>query len=87
MYGGFSDKSAHSANNIEIVMNFLKLPFVGDRREAKCSCKRCQNRMYKTRGPRDLSNQGAAPSGRSIAWLRIRRSETDSVATGHPMSS
>jgi hypothetical protein len=39
------------------------------------------------RGPRDLSDQGAAPSGGSIGWLMIRRSGTGSVATRRPMSS
>jgi hypothetical protein len=38
-------------------------------------------------GPQDLSDQGGAPSGGSIDWLRIRRPGTDSVATGRPTSS
>jgi hypothetical protein len=33
-------------------------------------------------GPRDLSDQGAAPSGGLIGWLRIRRPGTGSTATG-----
>jgi hypothetical protein len=37
-------------------------------------------------GPRDLSDQGAAPSEGSIGWLRIRRPGTGSVATGCLMS-
>jgi hypothetical protein len=41
---GFSDKGAHSAKWFEIVKNFLKLAFTGDRREATCPCNRCQNR-------------------------------------------
>jgi hypothetical protein len=41
MYDGFSDKGAHSAEWFEIVKNFLKLVFAGDRREAKCMCNRC----------------------------------------------
>jgi hypothetical protein len=44
MYDRFSDKGAHSAEWFEIVKNFLKLVFAGDRREAKCPCNRCQNR-------------------------------------------
>jgi hypothetical protein len=44
MYDGFSDKCTHSVEWFEIVKNFLKLVFVGDRREAKCPCNRCQNR-------------------------------------------
>jgi hypothetical protein len=39
------------------------------------------------RDPQDLSNQGAAPLGGSIGWLRIRRSRTGSTATGHPTST
>jgi hypothetical protein len=38
------------------------------------------------RGPRDLSNQGAAPSGGAIGWLMIRRPGTGSAATGRPTS-
>jgi hypothetical protein len=45
MYDGFSNKGAHSAKWFEIAKNFLKLAFGGDRREAKCPCNRCQNRM------------------------------------------
>jgi hypothetical protein len=44
MYDGFSDKGAHSAEWFEVAKNFLKLAVVGDCREAKCSCNRCQNR-------------------------------------------
>jgi hypothetical protein len=44
MYDRFSDKGTHSAEWFEIVKKFLKLAFVGDRREAKCPCNRCQNR-------------------------------------------
>jgi hypothetical protein len=44
MYDGFSDKGAHSVEWFEVAKNFLKLAFVGDRREAKCPCNRCQNR-------------------------------------------
>jgi hypothetical protein len=43
MYDGFNDKCAHSAKWFEITN--LKLAFVGDHREAKCPCNRCQNRM------------------------------------------
>jgi hypothetical protein len=43
MYDEFSDKGAHSAEWFEIVKNFLKLAFVGDRREAKCMRNKCQN--------------------------------------------
>jgi hypothetical protein len=45
MYDGFSDNGAHSAEWFEVAKNFLKLAFVGDHREAKCSCNRCRNRM------------------------------------------
>jgi hypothetical protein len=44
MYDRCSDKGAHSAEWFEIAKNFLKLAFVGDHREAKCPCNRCQNR-------------------------------------------
>jgi hypothetical protein len=44
MYDGFSDKGAHFAEWFEIVENFLKLDFVGDRHEAKCMCNRCRSR-------------------------------------------
>jgi hypothetical protein len=44
MYDGFNDKGAHPAKWFEIAMNFLKLVFAGDRREAKYPCNRCQNR-------------------------------------------
>jgi hypothetical protein len=44
MYDGFSDKGAQSVKWFELATNFLKLAFVGDRREVKCPCNRCQNR-------------------------------------------
>jgi hypothetical protein len=44
MYNRFSDKGAHSTEWFEITNNFMKLVFTGDRREAKFSCNRCQNR-------------------------------------------
>jgi hypothetical protein len=44
MYDGFSDKGAHFTEWFEIAKNFLKLAFIGDCREAKCSCNRCWNR-------------------------------------------
>jgi hypothetical protein len=44
MYDRFSDKGAHSTHWFEIAMNFLKLAFASDRREAECPCKRCRNR-------------------------------------------
>jgi hypothetical protein len=44
MYDRFSDKGAHFVEWFEIVKNFLKLAFPGDRREAKCLCNRCRNR-------------------------------------------
>jgi hypothetical protein len=44
MYDGFSDKGAHSAEWFEIVKNFLKIAFTGDRHEAKCPHNWCQNR-------------------------------------------
>jgi hypothetical protein len=44
MYDGFSDKGAYSVEWFEVAKNFLKLAFVGDRREAKCPCNRSQNR-------------------------------------------
>jgi hypothetical protein len=43
MYGGFSDKGAHSAEWFEIVKNFLKLAFASNHRRAKCLCNRCRN--------------------------------------------
>jgi hypothetical protein len=38
-------------------------------------------------GPRELSDQGAAPSVGSIGWLMIQRPRIGSVATGCLMSS
>jgi hypothetical protein len=38
-------------------------------------------------GPWDLSDQGAAPLGGAIGWLRIQRPGTSSAATGHLTSS
>jgi hypothetical protein len=35
MYDEFSHKGAHSTEWFEIMKNFLKLAFAGDRREAK----------------------------------------------------
>jgi hypothetical protein len=37
--------------------------------------------------PQDLSDQGVAPSGGSIGWLRIRRPGTGSAATRRSTSS
>jgi hypothetical protein len=37
-------------------------------------------------GPWDLSNQGPAPSGGSIGWLRIQRPRTGSTSTERPTS-
>jgi hypothetical protein len=44
MYDEFTNKSAHSTEWFEVVKNFLKLAFAGDRREVKCSCNRCWNK-------------------------------------------
>jgi hypothetical protein len=44
MYDKFSDKGAHFAKWFEVAENFLKVAFVDDRREAKCSCNGCQYR-------------------------------------------
>jgi hypothetical protein len=44
MYDGFSDKGSYSAKWFEIVKNFLKLAFSGDRCEVKCLCNKCRNR-------------------------------------------
>jgi hypothetical protein len=44
MYDRFSDKGTHSAEWFEVAKNFLKLAFVGDRREVKCPRNRCWNR-------------------------------------------
>jgi hypothetical protein len=43
MYDRFSDTGAHSVEWFEIMKNFLKLAFTGDRHEAKCPHNRCQN--------------------------------------------
>jgi hypothetical protein len=43
MYNRFSDKGAHSIECFEITKNFLKLAFVGDRREAKFPFNKCWN--------------------------------------------
>jgi hypothetical protein len=44
MYDRFNDKGARSAEWFEIMKNFLKLAFAGDRHEAKCPCNKCWNR-------------------------------------------
>jgi hypothetical protein len=44
MYDGFSDKGAQSAKWFRIAKEFLKLAFVGGRREVMCPCSRCCNR-------------------------------------------
>jgi hypothetical protein len=54
MYDRFSDKGAHSAEWFEVTKNFLKLAFAGDRREAKCPCNRCQNRIMLSENMRYL---------------------------------
>jgi hypothetical protein len=41
MYNIFNDKDAHSTEWFDIVKDFLKLVFAGDRCEAKCPCDRC----------------------------------------------
>jgi hypothetical protein len=43
MYDSFSDKGAHSAEWFWIAKEFLKLAFVGGRREAMFPCCRCCN--------------------------------------------
>jgi hypothetical protein len=57
MYDGFSDTGKHSAEWVQITKEFLKLAFVGGRREASCPCSRCENRRMLSNGfgsPRDL---------------------------------
>jgi hypothetical protein len=44
MYGGFSDTGKHSVKWVQIIKEFLKLPFAGGRREVSCPCSRCENR-------------------------------------------
>jgi hypothetical protein len=44
MYDGFSDTGKHSAEWVHITKEFLKLAFVGGRREGSCPCSRCENR-------------------------------------------
>jgi hypothetical protein len=44
MYDGFSDTGKHSVEWVRITKKFLKLAFVGGRREANCPCSRCENR-------------------------------------------
>jgi isocitrate lyase len=44
MYDGFSDTSKHSTEWVRITKEFLKLVFVGGRREASCPYNRCENR-------------------------------------------
>jgi hypothetical protein len=43
MYDGFSKKSGHSAEWVQIVKEFLNQAFAGCRRVAKCPCTICQN--------------------------------------------
>jgi hypothetical protein len=44
IYDRFSDTGKHSVEWIQITKEFLKLAFVGGRREASCPCRRCENR-------------------------------------------
>jgi hypothetical protein len=44
MYNGFSGTVKHSTEWIWITKEFLKLTFAGGRREASCSCSRCENK-------------------------------------------
>jgi hypothetical protein len=44
MYDRFSDIGKQSTEWVQITKEFLKLAFVGGRREASCSCSRCENR-------------------------------------------
>jgi hypothetical protein len=44
MYDGFSDTGKHSAKCVQITKEFLKLAFASGRREASCSCSRCENK-------------------------------------------
>jgi hypothetical protein len=45
MYDGFSDTGKHPAEWVWITKEFLKLAFIGGRREASCPCNRCENKM------------------------------------------
>jgi hypothetical protein len=68
MYDGFSDKGAHSAEWFRIAKKFLKLAFVGGRREAMCPCSRCCNRRmlseYEMSG--HIARKGFMPD--YLAW-------------------
>jgi hypothetical protein len=44
IYDRFSDTNKHSAEWVQITKELLKLAFAGGRREASCSCSRCENR-------------------------------------------
>jgi hypothetical protein len=44
MYDRFSDIGKQSTEWVQITKEFLKLAFAGGRREASCSCSRCENR-------------------------------------------
>jgi hypothetical protein len=45
MYDRFSDIDKHFVEWVQITKEFLKLAFVGGRREASCPCSRRENRM------------------------------------------
>jgi hypothetical protein len=53
MYDGFSEKSGHSTEWVQIVKHFLSQAFAGGHHVAKCLCKICWNYsfIYTGRGP------------------------------------
>jgi hypothetical protein len=53
MYDGFSEKSGHSTEWVQIVKHFLSQAFAGGHRVAKCLCKICWNYsfIYTGQGP------------------------------------
>jgi hypothetical protein len=44
MSDGFSDTGKHSAEWVQITMEYLKLAFAGGHCKASCLCSRCENR-------------------------------------------
>jgi hypothetical protein len=48
MYDGFSEKSGHSTEWVQIVKDFLNQAFAGGGHVTKCSCKICQNYRFFT---------------------------------------
>jgi hypothetical protein len=46
MYDGFSKKSGHSTECVQIIKEFLNQAFTSDRRVAKCPCIICRNYRF-----------------------------------------